>query len=258
MADMPLNLIPNDPSLKDLLDQFGKGLLLNLNCHAIGQIQVFDPETQQATATIVYKKTFFQPDKLTGEYLPTLVDYPILVDCPVMCLGGGDGALTFPIAPGDECLVLFNDRDIDNWFNGATGSGVNTPRLHSFADGIILVGVRSLANVIVDYNATGVELRNKLGSAKITIEPNGDITLTTIFGFFTFKADSDIHFNTGTVEGLIGHGGHVKFKNAAGEYTAANLQLFTDIQTGLDSMGLPLTMPTFATDLIIAQSFKEP
>ncbi len=154
------NLIPNEPSLKDLLDLLQKQILLSLSCHHIGTVQSFDATKQTATATINYKKTRFVLDATTGLYDPVLDDYPILVDCPVIVLGGGNAALTFPIEQGDECLVLFNDRSIDKWFSGGMGAAVATPRLHSFSDGLILVGLRSLPNVLEDYDTERAVLKN--------------------------------------------------------------------------------------------------
>src|ERR1043165_6177607 len=104
-----LNQLPNKPQLKDLLALFRKDLLIGLNCHHVGRIESFDPDTQLAQASIAYKKTRFV-EAGEGEYVPILEDYPVLVDCPVVSLGGGDGCLTFPYAKGDECLILFNDR----------------------------------------------------------------------------------------------------------------------------------------------------
>lgn len=155
-----LNQVPSEPSLKDLLDLLKKDILLSLNSHHIGTVQSFDPTTQTATATINYKKTFFEVDETTGIYTPVLVDYPILIDCPVICLGGGLGSLTFPIAVGDECLILLNDRDIDNWFQGSSGGPVASSRLHSISDALILVGLRSLANVLPAYDAARVVIKN--------------------------------------------------------------------------------------------------
>lgn len=247
------NLIPNNPEMKDLLDLFKKNLLLNLNCHHIGTVKLFDPVTQTASATVNYQKTFFNFNATTGTYDPVLVPYPVLLDCPVICLGGGDGVLTFPIEPGDECLVFFNDRDLDNWFQGGgSGGAVSTPRLHSFSDGLILVGVRSLANVVPGYNPTGAEFRNKDGSSRLTVAANGDITMTTAFGFFTFKANSDVVFDTGTVQGLFGHGGHVKFENSFGELIDALYTLFTTATAG----GFPLITDPVA--IATLQSFIEP
>lgn len=167
---MAENLTPQEPELKDLLDLFRKNLLLGFNCHHIGAVQSFNSAKQTATATINYKKTFLKPDS-TGVYKTTLEDYPTLIDCPVVVLGGGGASLTFPVAKGDECLVLFNDRDFDAWFQGNTGAAVPTSRLHSFADGIILVGIRSLPNVLKTYDTVRAVL--SLGQATVGVGGGG-------------------------------------------------------------------------------------
>lgn len=183
---LPLNKAPANPSLADALNQLKKDIFLSFNAHHIATIQTFNASAQTATATVNYQKTFFDLDATTGLYSPVLVDYPILIDCPVVCLGGGSGALTFPVATGDQCLVLFNDRDIDNWFTGATSGPVATPRLHSFSDGVLLVGLHSKANPLAGYDATRACLRGNaagttfvgVGATKIKIA-NPTTTLNT-------------------------------------------------------------------------------
>lgn len=152
MSSLPFTQSPAEPHLKDVLDQLRKSILLGLNCHHVGTVQAFDETQQTATITLNYKKTFYQLNQSTKLYAPVLIDYPVMTECPVIVLGGGSGRLTFPISRGDECLVLFNDRDLDNWFQGSSGSAPATPRLHSFADGIALVGLRSLGKVIDNYD----------------------------------------------------------------------------------------------------------
>ncbi len=149
-----------DPSMSDLLNLFKKDLLINLNCHHVGIIQEFYPDDQTASVTIAYKKTIFEPDKVTGIYNPVLVNYPLISQMPVIVLGGGTASLTFPISPGDECLVLFNDRDIDNWFSSGQVGPVATPRLHSFTDGVALVGLRSLKSSLKTYSDEYATLQN--------------------------------------------------------------------------------------------------
>lgn len=167
-----------DPSLKDLLDLYKTDIMISLNCHAIATVQSFDPVDQTISANIAYKKT------VTTKTGTLLLDYPPLIDIPVMVLGGGASALTFPIAQGDECLILFNDRDLDNWFEGNPAQGVATPRLHSFSDGIALVGLRSLGKSLAAYDMTRVALRND--QAMVAVGPllvkiaNNTTTLNTL------------------------------------------------------------------------------
>lgn len=167
MADLPHVILPTEPSLKDAFNAHKMDVLATLNCHHVGQVEEFNADEQTAKVSIVYKRTYFE--KRDGAYKPVLVDYPVLVDSPVICLGGGGGRLTFPIAKGDECLVLFNDRDIDNWFEGSTGAAVATPRMHAFADAFVLVGLRSRPNVLADYD----EVRTALTQGDATVAVGG-------------------------------------------------------------------------------------
>lgn len=234
------NRIPNEPSLKDLLDQLKKDVFLNFNAHHIVKIQSFNTLTQTATATINYKKTFLMPN-VAGVYVPRQVDYPTLLDCPVVVLGGGGGSLTFPITTGDDGIALFNDRDINNWFSGSSSSPVASNRLHAFSDAVILVGLRNLSSLIESYDSDAVALR--YGATKLRLY--ADKILGEIGPTVTFEINAT---------------GKVKINNVTGEYTAALSQLFDDVSTALVSTALGpqlLQMPTFVADKLVFDSFKE-
>lgn len=148
-----------DPTLKDLLDIAKKDIFLNFNCHAIAQVHAFDATTQTVSASVMYVKTIsqLQPD---GSYQPVSVNYPPLIDVPVIILGGGDWTLTFPIAQGDTCLILFNDRDLDNWYQAGQVGPVASGRLHSFSDAIALIGPRSSQDPVASYDTARAVLAN--------------------------------------------------------------------------------------------------
>lgn len=68
---------------------------------------------------------------------------PVLHKVPVQFPGAGGYALTFPVAVGDPCLLVFADRSLDAWY--AQG-GVVDPldsRQHDLSDAVALLGVRS-------------------------------------------------------------------------------------------------------------------
>ncbi len=169
------NQQPNDPELIDVLNLLKKDIMLNLSAHHVGIIESFSILKQTAEVRIAYTQTHFKPNAVTGSYEPTYVDYPILLDCPVVFFGGGGlagGSLTFPVAKGDECLVLFNDRDIDNWFQGTGSTSPASLRLHSISDGFALVGIRSLSNVIKNFSNDKVQLR--FGDTKAILSLEAD------------------------------------------------------------------------------------
>lgn len=172
-----------DPDLRSLLLQHRQEIFYNLNCHQVGQIVSFDAATQTASVQIMMKRTVFNQEQLIDQKLqltPQVIDYPVLVQCPVMFLTGGTSFLTFPVSAGDSCLVLFNDRDIDAWYS--TGSNVqpNSQRGHNLSDGFAIVGVRNLANKVSSYSTTDVELR--YGTAKVAVKQNGNLDLLSANG----------------------------------------------------------------------------
>ena len=177
------NQIAANPTLKDALDILKREVFLGLNCHAIATIQEFNSEMQTVKASVNYQKTFFKLND-QGVYQSYTRPYPVLVDCPAIVMGGGNAHLTFPIQQGDQALILFNDRDMDNWFDGLVNGATATQRLHSFADGIALVGLHSKLNPISNYDETMVTLRNGDAGVGVTEEKvkvfNSDTTLNTV------------------------------------------------------------------------------
>ncbi len=178
--------IIGDPSLTDVLNSHGNQLFIDLNCHHLATIQAFDASKQTVQVSINYKQTYFDFVTEGQVTAPRLVDYPIIIDVPLIVIGGGTARITFPVSPGDQCLLLFNDRDIDNWYNGSTTSENATARLHAFSDAVALIGPNNLNTVIENYDAIRAIITN--GTAKSGINPqenkltltNGSISLNDV------------------------------------------------------------------------------
>lgn len=130
-----------EPQLQDVLNSVLRQSSMNINCVQIGTIKNYDPSSCTAQVTINFQTQLNDADA-------TIKDYPLLVDCPVFFLTGGSSYISMPIEVGDTCIVLFNDRDIDNWWYSGSVAVPNSGRVHSLADGMVLVGVRSQANKI--------------------------------------------------------------------------------------------------------------
>ena len=138
-----------DPDLRTILNGLKAEVMSGLNCHQVGRIESYNVATQTATVSITMKRVVFNKEQTLNGQLQlqsNLVDYPILVDCPVFVLFGGGARLTMPIQAGDTCLVLFGDRDIDNWFAAGTTQAPNSARTHRLSDGFALVGYRHQQN----------------------------------------------------------------------------------------------------------------
>ena len=108
------------------------------------------------------------------------VPLPLLVDCPVVFPQGGQFLLTFPIAPGDEALVVFASRCIDAWWQSGGVQVQADLRMHDLSDGFVIPGVRSQARLpLGTVSATDVELRNSTGDSVVRIKPSGAMELTS-------------------------------------------------------------------------------
>lgn len=193
----------NEPDLQDIIDGAIEDLLYSFNCHRAGVIESFNPAEQTATIRMVDKGVV---QRALDE---VLVEYSLLVDCPVVVNKGANGGLTIPINTGDTCLICFNDRDLDNWLVDGLIQRPNTLRAHDFSDAIAIVGIRNQINKITDYNNSATEL-NYLTS-KISLQ-TGDIFL-----------DSDKITLQSSQGGSIAIDDKLELKN-----TAENLKLIID------------------------------
>ncbi|MEE6802350.1 Gp138 family membrane-puncturing spike protein, partial [Escherichia coli O8:H10] len=106
-------------------------------------------------------------------------NYPLLVDVPVAFPRGGGCTLTFPVRPGDECELIFNDRCIDFWWQSG---GVQEPvddRMHDLSEALRFVGPMSQAQKIGNISTRAAQLRTDDGAAFVEVAAGHDITLTT-------------------------------------------------------------------------------
>lgn len=124
------------PQLADILQMHEEKLRQNFHCTKIGIIQSYDATKRTAQVQVSFRRLMWDD---------TITDYPVLFDCPVFTLQGGAMGAQFPIAPLDECLILFADSDIDLWYQNGGAQVPNSSRNHDISDCICLVGLNSLA-----------------------------------------------------------------------------------------------------------------
>lgn len=156
----------------------------------------------------------------------TLVDMPLLLDCPVQFPAGGGCTLTFPVKPGDECLVVFSSRCIDAWWQSG---GVQAPaeyRMHDRSDGFALLGFRSQPRVIGAVSTSAAQLRSDDGATFVSVAPGGAVAITAPAGL-TINADV-------VVNGKVTTTGDVK----AGTISLQTHK-HTGVQTGSGTSGGP-------------------
>lgn len=66
------------------------------------------------------------------------LNLPLLINVPVVFPSSGSASITFPISKGDECLIIFSDLAIDNfWTSGLIQNPIEVRR-HDLSDGIAI------------------------------------------------------------------------------------------------------------------------
>ena len=163
----------NPPDLSDILENLKADIFKNLNCINIGYIESFDTTDQTATIRMAIRQV--RDVNLDGSEV--LEEKPLLLKCPVFILTGGSSHITMPIAKGDICLVLFNDRDIDNFFFDGGVRKPNSERMHDLSDAFAIIGIRNILNSIGSYLANGIQIL--LNSATKIELIDGVITIKT-------------------------------------------------------------------------------
>lgn len=107
-----------------------------------------------------------------------LVNLPVLVDVPLVWPKAGGFALTFPVAAGDEVLVVFSCRCIDSWWQSG---GIGAPaeaRMHDLSDGFAILAPTSQPKKLANVSSTNVQLRNYAGNTLVEITPDGKANIT--------------------------------------------------------------------------------
>ena len=107
----------------DERDALKQDFFSSLHCALPGTVVSFDAETRTAE---------IQPAVKLGS-----MAYPVLSDVPVFM------PVPFDVSPGDACLVVFADINIDAWLASGEPSFPESPRQHSLSDGFAFVGFRN-------------------------------------------------------------------------------------------------------------------
>ena len=116
----------NEENRHEELQALKQNILSSLHCALPGTVVSFDSESQTAVIHPAVKRLAEQRD----------VPLPLLRDVPVFM------PVSFEINPGDACLVIFADCDIDAWFGTGEAEVLESNRMHSLSDGFAFVGFK--------------------------------------------------------------------------------------------------------------------
>lgn len=141
-------------------------------------VQSFDPDGPTVTAQPSVQAQVRQAD---GTWKS--VTLPVCTDCPVMFPSGGGMTLTFPLAAGDEGLLVFASRCIDAWWQQSGVQPQATTRMHDLSDGFFIPGGFSKPRAPASISTNAAELRNADRSTRIRVRADtGAVTIVSPAG----------------------------------------------------------------------------
>lgn len=135
--------------------------LKDLHTAMPGIVKSFNPATQTAQVQPAMQRLFLGVG---------WVDLPPCVDVPVQFPRGGGFVLTFPVAAGDECLLVFGERAIDFWWDRGGVQESSEQRFHDLSDAFAIMGVSSRPKMLSGFASDAAELRTLDGSTVLRIE----------------------------------------------------------------------------------------
>lgn len=210
------------PTINEILDKAKNDLRITFNAVNIGIIESFDASDQTASVRIAIK----QIQSVAPDGTRFFAEKPVLLKCPVIFPSGGGFTLTFPVAAGDECVVLFNDREIDNWFNNGGVQAPSTKRSHDLSDGLVFVGLRSFPRKLSNVSTSTTQLRSNSGGTLVEVAGGGVVRVV---------ASTKVRLETPTLE-VTG--------NIICEAGTNNISLGTHVHSGVtsgtDNTGVPV------------------
>lgn len=134
------NQLSNRPDLISVIKAALQKNSLEFNCMRIGIIKAFYPEDLTVDVLITNKKTI----GLNTDGTQITQDYALIRAKVCYC----SPFETFPINLGEECVLLFSDREIESWFINGDVNPESYPRMHDLTDAVAIVGIRSLPKMI--------------------------------------------------------------------------------------------------------------
>nr|DAY57439.1 MAG TPA: baseplate protein [Caudoviricetes sp.] len=135
------------------------------------------------------------------------LDYPVIHHVPVQFpLGtGGHSGVTFPLAAGDGCLLIFSESQMDDYLSGGDS---DDPRMHDLNDAICIPGLYS-------------------GAAPSNVSHSDDTCL--------FNGGSLVHLGSGGFSGTLADG--TTFSFSGGDLVVNGISLTEHLHGGVEPGG---------------------
>ena len=142
------------------------------------------------TAVNLEKQTISAQSGIKGEFKDEEgvihpIDMPVFDDIVLCFPRAGGYAITFPVQPGDEVLLMFACRCIDGWWqSGGINNIAPEFRMHDLSDGFAILAPTSQPKSLSSLSSDSLRVMNEaqtkfveISPSKVTVQSDGDIDL---------------------------------------------------------------------------------
>lgn len=204
------------PDLMHAINANTNALAKELNCVRIGIVQEF---FNNENSTVKVKIASRQVMRYNHDGTQITQDYPVIYAKICYC----NPYETFPLFPGDEVVLLFNDRELETWFINGQANAQQHQRMHDLTDCIAIAGIRSLPKMIqamddclhLFYGNSDIQLKedktifntpdeernitNKVLQVSTDVDITASNSIKETTDKLTIKADTSIDLTTGAL-----------------------------------------------------------
>ena len=186
---MPLNnqALSQKTTIYSLLQALKDTINYNMNCVKVATVIEFNSELLTVKCRVNNKRQ----KQLNKQGNQILENYPDIF-AKVHFYGWGDVGSIYPIEPGMEGLLLFNDRELESWFLTGGNEKLAYDRCHDLSDALFICGLHSQPKIpLVPYLEACLHIYYK--DSDVQIRDKSIIANTTDY---TLNASDNIEENT--------------------------------------------------------------
>ncbi|MFX0205160.1 MAG: Gp138 family membrane-puncturing spike protein [Candidatus Hodarchaeota archaeon] len=148
-----------------------KSLISEIHTALPGKFEKYEHAKKKAEVKPLIKKVFVNDEVL---------ELPVITNVPVIFPGTSDALITYPIAKGDGCLIIFSERSLERYLSSAmVDTEPQDPRKFSLSDGIAIPGLFTFKQPGKTSKRSGADLEIIYKDTYITIDSTGVLTLRT-------------------------------------------------------------------------------
>lgn len=116
------------------------------------------------------------------------INMPVFQDVVLCFPRAGGYAITFPVAAGDEVLIVFASRCIDGWWqSGGENKAAPEFRMHDLSDGFALLAPTSQPKKLSGISTDSLRVTNEaqtkfieISPTKVTVQSDGDVDINAV------------------------------------------------------------------------------